>query len=329
MMSTSKLQIAGWHTIERLLSSDASFLQPVIGVSNCAIAFDFELQNLSVAIPVDSSDLPALLPKALTMKIQIIDGSSKLVVGCNSRELFRSFYDFLIEVIELVFEGSSTPKEAVDEAWSKWGQLIEKESSLSKDKQIGLIGELWLLQRIASLHGWIYALDSWHKTALSEHDFCLPNVDIEVKTTTNENRTHMIGSLTQLQPSNGRELYLLSIQLTSASDIAVKSFSLATMVNSIIDEVDKEPNTLEIFIERLTKAGWQASHMRFYDSRFIFRSRTRFVFVDDNCPRMVESTLSGISQELRSRIGSVAYRVDVTGLGFEDGEHLFEKVLSA
>lgn len=321
------LKIAEWHTIESLLSSGASFLEPVVGIPNCAIAFDMNYDRFSVEIPVDSEELPKPLPKALNFKIYENNGSLRLIVSCSSVELFRSFYDFIREVLELVHAGSHSPKNAVDEAWSKWGQLIERESSLSREKQIGLIGELWLLERLANLHGWDFALDSWHKVSVSEHDFCLRSSDIEVKTTTSENRSHMIGSLTQLQPSHGRELFLLSIQITTASMMARESFSLASKVRLIEELLKNSLENRNKFRYRLEQVGWQESHMNFYDATYLIRSKSRFVKVDENCPRIIEMSLGGMSDEMRARIRAVSYRIDVTGLGTEDDEPAFKKVL--
>jgi hypothetical protein len=319
--------VAEWRTIEYLLSSGASFLEPVTGITNCAIAYDLSYQRLSVEIPVFSEELPKSLPRSLNFRIGENGGVKRLLVSCDTRELFRSFYDFIHEILELVHAGTHLPNEAVDDAWSKWGLLIERQSALSREKQVGLIGELWFLQRIANEHGWQFALDSWHKTAVSEHDFCLRSTDIEVKTTTNELRTHMIGSLMQLEPSYGRDLYLLSIQITSASMMASDSFSLASSVEAIMNQIAKYPSNLDSFVQRLEQAGWQESHMNFYDSAFVMRSKSRLVSVDNGCPRVINTTLAGLTAEMRARIDSVSYRIDVTGLGFEDGETSYERVL--
>ena len=326
-MTSNNLQIADWHTIENLISGGVSFLEPVSGIPDCSISFDVNYNRFSAEIPVVSDDLPKLLPRFLSFNINQINGTRKLVISCGSNELFRSFFDFIHEVLELVHAGKHLPKDAVDEAWSKWGQLIERESSLSQEKQIGLIGELWFLERLAMRHGWDFALDAWHKSSVSEHDFSLRSTDIEVKTTINELRTHMIGSLTQLQPSHGRELFLLSIQITSASMMATNSFSLASRVQLIENLIKSNVSNLEAFKLRLEKVGWQESHMNFYDSTYVLRNRSRFVEVDNNCPRIIDSTLIGLTDELRARIGSVSYRIDVTGLGVEDEDTAFEKVL--
>ena len=321
------LQIAEWRTIDYLINSGASFLEPIRGIADCAIAFDFEYENLSVEIPVSSIDLPKVQPRSLRLRIAIKNGLQKLVISCDSKDLFRSFYDFMHEVLELVHSGSHSPKEAVEASWLIWGQLIERESSLSREKQIGLLGELWLLERLAFLRGWEFSLDAWHKTSVSEHDFCLLSRDIEVKTCTSEARSHLIGSLTQLQPSADRDLYLLSIQLTNASMMAFDSYSLASKVRMVEEAIGLDRKWLSQFRSRLESAGWDVSHTEYYDSSFIMRSKSRLIRVDESCPSIVEGTLSGLSDAMRSRIASVGYRIDVTNLGVEDGQEDFDQIL--
>ena len=324
---SDNLQIAEWLTVDNLLSSGASFLEPIVGIANCAIAFDFDYQRFSVEIPVTTVDLPKAQPRSLKFKVALINGLQKLVVSCDSKELFRSFYDFIHEVLELVHSGDYSPKEAVEVSWLTWGQLIERESSLSREKQIGLLGELWLLERLASFQSWEFALDAWHKTSVSEHDFCLPKKDIEVKTCTGEARSHLIGSLTQLQPSADRDLYLLSVQLTSASIMATESFSLASKVRIVEEAIGTDKESLSLFRLRLESTGWNDDHTDYYDANFILRSKSRLVRVDDDCPSIVEATLSGLSGAMRSRISSVGYRIDVTSLGVEDGQDNFAEIL--
>ncbi len=323
------LQIAEWRTINNLMNSGASFVEPIGGIAKCAITFDIDYQTLSVEMPTSTYDLPKVQPRSLRIKVTNINGSQKLVVSCNSAELYRSFYDFVHEVLELVYSGDHSPKDAVEMSWMTWGQLIERESSLSREKQIGLLGEIWLLERLALLRDWEFALDAWHKTAMSEHDFCLPLRDIEVKTCTGESRSHLIGSLTQLQPSTDRDLYLLSVQLTSASTMAPGSFSLASKVKAVEEALSNHKKSLTKFQLRLTSAGWDNRHSDYYDSSFVIRSKTRLLRVDESCPRIVATTLSGLSDAMRSRISSVGYRIDITNLGVEDGNHDFDQILTS
>jgi hypothetical protein len=109
--------------------------------------------------------------------------------------------------------------------------------------------------------------------------------------------------------------------------MAKNSFSLASSVRSIEDSLRDKASNLEKFRLRLEQVGWQENHMNFYDATYIMRSKSRFLKVDDNCPRIIDSTLIGLTDEIRARIGSVSYRIDATGLGIEEEDASFEKVL--
>lgn len=305
-----------WHNLEILLNECASFEEPVVGINGCAIAYDYGQHRLSLEIPVASSDLPSSLLKEITFNILCKNDENILSIACYSEDLFRSFYDFIREILEQVGVFLKSPQQALHDAWETWGRLIERESSLSREKQVGLLGELVLLKFIAEGRGWRFALDAWHDDSRSEHDFCLSTADIEVKTCTTEKRIHQIGSLTQLQNSSGRDLYLFSVQLTSAPSIAEDSFSLASVVDLLLETLKEEPKLCVKLKRRLEQAGWRESHMNFYDSTFVFRNSIKIISIDDSFPRIIESTISHLGREITSRIVSVGYRIDVTGLGF-------------
>ena len=61
------------------------------------------------------------------------------------------------------------------------------------------------------------AVESWQGPLSEEHDFVFDAVHLEVKTTTSEQRRHMMNGLTQLVPLQGVPLSLLSVQLTRST----------------------------------------------------------------------------------------------------------------
>ena len=322
---TSELPfILSWQNLENLIDLNHSFANPVRIQPETLIVFDKDRSELSLEIHSTTGELPSCLPQELNFRIKTTSEAESLVISCQERDLFRMFYDFFSEVIVVMVDEKLPPNKAVDDAWAKWGRLLERQSVLSKEKQIGLIGELWTLSRMAETMGWLTALDAWHQEANSEHDFCLSDKDIEVKTTAAEDRTHIIGSLSQLRPSVDRELFLLSIHLTPAPLHADGVFSLATIVDSVNQALKKSSVKKDRLEHRLAKAGWKNTHTRFYSATFLMRSTPRLVVVDEHCPKLTPDLLTGINQE---RISSVSYRMNVSGLGCEDGTNEFLKVL--
>ena len=105
--------------------------------------------------------------------------------------------------------------EAVVATLADFRELLEGASGLSSDREVGLFGELTVVDCLVSTLGGAQAVAAWRGPDGDEHDFDLGGGDLEVKSTLSEKRVHWIGSLSQLEPTPGRQLWLLSMQLTT------------------------------------------------------------------------------------------------------------------
>lgn len=328
MSTNGRDWIVSWPNLEGLIADGNSFRMLVAGHRQAWISFDAPRAELAVEIEQEASELPRVLPQAIQIRAgRGGDGQQLLVLATDAPELRRYFYDFSVEVLELTQHKLLSACAAVDEAWKRWGQLIEQQSVLSREKQIGLIGELKLLQRLSERQGWKYAIDAWHQTARAEHDFCLELCDIEVKTTASDRRVHTIGSIEQLLPSPGRPLYLLSNQFAVAPRLAANSFSLASMVDALFEDLDTEFEIQASFRARLERVGWREHHMAYYQTSFVVRNLARLVPVDSTCPRIVPQMLVDGLGAVSSRIESVMYAIDVSDLGWQEGSEEFKGVI--
>jgi hypothetical protein len=321
--------IISWPNLEGLISEGNSFRMLVAGSHRAWISFDAIRTELAVEIEQQKAELPAVLPQAISIRLtKDATGSELLVMATTSAELRRYFYDFAVEVLDLTQRGGFTAKAAIDEAWKRWGQLIEQQSVLSRERQVGLIGELHVLRLLAAAHGWNFAIDAWHQTARAKHDFCLELCDVEVKTTTSDRRVHTIGSIDQLLPSPNRPLYILSNQFAVAPRLAAKSFSLASTVRDSFKELEDDANLQDAFKQRLVQVGWRENHTGYYQTSFVVRDFARLVPVDDYCPRIVPQMLIDGLGPVSSRIDSVMYSIDVSDLGWQEGTAEYAKVIS-
>ena len=320
--------VISWPNLEGLISEGNSFRMLIAGDQHAWISYDAIRTELAVEIEQQFSTLPAVLPQSISMRLtKDPKGSNLLVLATTSVELRRYFYDFSAEVLELTQRGGYTASAAVDEAWKRWGELIEQQSVLSRERQVGLIGELHLLRLLAASHGWPFAIDAWHRTARAEHDFCLELCDIEVKTTTSDRRVHTIGSIDQLLPSPNRPLYILSNQFAVAPKLAAKSFSLASTVRDSLKELEGDVSLQSALKQRLIQVGWRENHMGYYQTTFVVRNFSRLVPVDDACPRIVPKMLMDSLGSVSSRIESVMYSIDVSDLGWQEGSAEYTQVL--
>lgn len=328
MSNSARDWIISWPNLEDLISEGNSFRMLIAGSQNAWISFDAIRTELAVEIEQQSAVLPAVLPQAISMRLtKDAKGFNLLVLATASVELRRYFYDFAVEVLELTQRGSHTAQAAVDEAWKRWGELIEQQSVLSRERQVGLIGELHLLRLLAAAYDWSFAIDAWHRTARAEHDFCLELCDIEVKTTTSDRRVHTIGSIDQLLASPNRPLYILSNQFAIAPKLAAKSFSLASTVRDLLKQLERDVSLQSALKQRLTQVGWRENHMDYYQTTFVVRDFARLVPVDHACPRIVPQMLIDSLGSVSNRIESVMYSIDVSDLGWQEGSPEYMQVL--
>ena len=79
-------------------------------------------------------------------------------------------------------------------------QLLRRDVGLSVEREIGLLGELLVLYKLCTRLAIADAIATWRSSESEEHDFSIYGMDVEVKTTSAERRTHWISSLTATRP---------------------------------------------------------------------------------------------------------------------------------
>lgn len=192
--------------------------------------------------------------------------------------------------------------------------LLEQLEVMSLEKAVGLLGELLFLKSIIGVHGPGLGLQSWMGPPRGEHDFSLPHAEFEVKTTRSERRVHRISSATQMAPSLGRQLYLVSIQLTHAGP-AETSFSLPSTIYSIRELVGEQSNHFEQYLHEI---GWRDWFEEVFTERYIFRAKPEAFVVDELFPAITpEFIRTAVTNG--DLVESVSYKVDVAGLSAAPG----------
>ena len=306
-----------WENLQERMDLSIPFIQTVSGEHLAHFFYEPARQELGVRLHIDSPELPNVQPVSVRITVQEIDRKTFLEIRSSDELLLREFYDFCCEVIDEVQINGTSPAQAVDAEWGAWVRLLDREAILSREKQIGLIGELWFLQVLIDTYGFESALDAWHRDNSAEHDFCCTEFDVEVKSTTSEQRIHLINSFHQLAATNDRELFLLSVQLTPSAKSATGSMSLSSLVSSLTQAAPSIEQA-EALKRRLEFAGWKEEHSRHYRQTYLLRTTPAMIPVDENCPRIVYEDLLRIKNMQIERIKSISYRIDVTGLGTED-----------
>jgi hypothetical protein len=198
--------------------------------------------------------------------------------------------------------------QAVIATLADFRELLEGASVLSSDREVGLFGELTVVDCLVSTLGGAQAVVAWRGPKGDEHDFDLGTGDLEVKSTLSEKRVHWIGSLSQLEPTLGRTLWLLSIQLTTGIVDGLTITELVAKLRSRLVGAD-----LEAFEKKLYSAGWQEKYRITTRRRFRLRSKPLLLPVDDAFPALTQDRIVAAGMPL-SRLREIVYSIDVAGL---------------
>jgi hypothetical protein len=198
--------------------------------------------------------------------------------------------------------------EAVIATLADFRGLLESASVLSSEREVGLVGELTVFDHLVSSLGGAPAVEAWRGPSGDEHDFDLGAGDLEVKSTLSERRVHWIGSLSQLKPTPGRMLWLLSMQLTTGLGDAL---TVADVVGKIRARL--AGGELAAFEKKLYSAGWRDKYGATMRRRFKMRSAPLLLPVDAEFPALTEDRLVAAGMPL-ARLREIAYSIDVAGL---------------
>ena len=186
------------------------------------------------------------------VKVQIA-GQSYVQVLTNSIQLFPSIYALVGDVLRRVEAGEKDCLIALAHSLRNFEALLARAGGISRDAAVGLYGELFVLERLllsgkASVKAWIGANQQ-------SHDVRLVAVELEVKTTTSNNRHHFVHGLNQLTPSPGHHLYVVSIRLSAPGSGAGRS--LDQLVDDIFASLSGDEEATHYFKTELAKTLYE------------------------------------------------------------------------
>lgn len=308
---------------ERIETADAPFSMRLDGPVVVHLFFEPDRQRLGLRVPRGEAELG---PSALA-RVQIttpLVGRSELVeIATEAPTLFPYFHGFAISVADRVQLDGLDPNEAVNECIARWQDLLRSAGRLGAEHELGLLGELYLLAHLIGRLGPTEALTAWTGPTRAAHDFRFAAHEIEVKTTRGEHREHVISSDTQLVPSEGSSLWLLSLQFTAAGPgegwtlaEAVRDIRVRLRVASLVRSFDQ--TLLDVF-------GLAPTDLSAYTGRVKLRTPPYLVPINAGFPRL--NPADALEPHVRARVSDLRYRVDVEGLGFEPDSVPFVTVL--
>lgn len=187
------------------------------------------------------------------------------------------------------------------EHWKKFIQASGPDG-LSKNQQIGLFGELLILNsQLNFTSNRNSILDAWLGPDASNHDFVLGKNAIEVKTTTGNEHTRVhISNEYQLDSTGFERLFLCHVRLDERQGSGT---SLPVLIDEIMELL---PDILKIsFIESLAILGYVDKQRGFYEASGYFERARSYYLVTEGFPKITRETLaSGVNQ--------VSYQIDLS-----------------
>ncbi|WP_292173036.1 PD-(D/E)XK motif protein [Mesorhizobium sp.] len=273
----------------------------------------------TLALPAGSIVLPSPLTDIEIIETRA-DGTRCVEISTHAAGLF--FYLLVVDVARAVLERSVPPIAALEASLAHWRALLQTSTLLSDEKQLGLVGELWLLERLLRSFG-SPGLESWVGPNNQSHDFRIGDIEFEVKATLGTRRVHIINGLQQLAPTAGARLYLLSLRFV---DAGAGGETLGEMVERIAATI--APGDLPNFEDKLAAIGFRAADAVHYSRRRRIADRARLVPIEDGVPRLTAEALTELPARFApTGISDITYRIDIEGLGLEEGTTEFAAVV--
>ncbi len=275
------------------------------------LVVDIPAKSLTISGAHDGTNIDTDRMRHCSFRVNAaLEGQASFELAIRPVEDWYTYYSFIEMVVKRLVDGQPQAQ-AVAESIDIWNSLVSTKPALGQDQEVGLIGELLFVEFLLSKIGPI-SLNNWTGPDREEHDFKFHEYDVEVKTTTQEARSHMIGSISQLKESPNKGLFLLSNQLTKTGGSGV---TLSELVERINSKLTFEESI--IFRDKLKKSKYLFEDAPLYKTDWELRTSPKFFIVDEAFPRLLAANL-GLSPENLGRVSDVSYRINLEGLEATD-----------
>lgn len=315
-----------WHDLQQRILQGVPFVHRIpsliVGTPPSDISIAEGGEEIRIWLPCGAAAKLLISPlKDIDFAVVKRQQEYGIEIRSRARVLFQEIYNFFVSIVDKIHLESRAPEIAVEETVERWRELLRSQMLMSDEVQLGLYGELWLLKQLSAKFGDL-ALDAWTGPHRQSHDFRIGNVEFEVKATRGNTHVHVINGLNQLEPSGGRDLYLLSLRVELAGA------GSGTTLPEEIFETGKILSKLAHmrFLRLLREAyGYDPVHDSSYQTRLQLADSPRLIPVLDTCPRLTRDMLSQVP--LIERIGDVRYRANFEGLGIPQDDSMFSEIL--
>ncbi|WP_419855952.1 PD-(D/E)XK motif protein [Candidatus Poriferisodalis sp.] len=300
-----------WSNLVTYLEADAPAAIVISGTPEVRLIIEPSENRIAVRGPWSSAHEVPELTRYRHLDIRVgTDASGEWVeLAVTGRHVLRGAYSMLTAIADFVQIDGREMGDAIQRAIESHQELLSALGRLSDHQELGLFGELLILGHLIGNVGAQAAVASWRGPISEEHDFGLDNIDLEIKTTLTEDRSHHISSLTQLEPSPDRELWLVSVQLTTTGVGGNTLPALIEHTSGLLSDLRLKMR----FIEQLMHLGWDVNQGHLYTRRFAKRGPTLSYRVDESFPALTPRSLK-LAELPVERFSRVSYVLHTAGL---------------
>ncbi|MBJ7469829.1 MAG: PD-(D/E)XK motif protein [Solirubrobacteraceae bacterium] len=280
---------------------------PIAGTPTLRLRVDPPRSRLTLRVPLASEVEPPVNALAHVAVEVRIDGNQRfLEISTTDERLAVDGHAMLMAVADRIQLDGIEPVEALEQTLATWEAILASRVRLTVQAEVGLVGELLVLR--AMLDTAAAGASAWRGGLSEEHDFGFADVDVEVKTTTSEQRRHWIHGLGQLVPTGDSPLWLLSVQLTRAGE------GDGHRLPELIDDLRVRLSCADrgILDQSVAAAGWSDDQRDLVTDRWRLRTAPVAFHVADDFPRLTPDLLAAVSIDV-APLRQVTYEVELTG----------------
>lgn len=293
-------------TLERYFRSGAVTTHLISESPEAFVRIDGTGQKISLLAPHTGMVQNTAELKRVSTGLEPWNGREWARITVDARNMYTEAYGLLLSIVQAM-RGGATFAAATSAAMTNMKALLAAKPQISEQKQIGLVGELLLFRALLDTFDEYSVIDWWLGPLAEERDYAFPAFDAEVKTTTSESRAHVINGASQLEPSPGRPLWLVSIQITRAGGDP-NGFTLPGLIHELRERLT---TTRDRFVAYLAFENWEDDDAAMYPNAYILRTTPAAYLVDDDFPAVTLSRLRSAVPH-SDLVSAVTYRVDVS-----------------
>lgn len=278
--------------------------------------------DLHMIAPTSGAPARAIPPdyNGLRLRECVLDNQACLDI-CSPAAHEKMFAALCEELVEAIIVQGRDPWLAaisIVRTWqSAWKPLRQP---MSRPVQIGLAGELLVMQSL-----WLPSLGSeavhlWSGPDSERHDFVTERLHMEVKATTKSRHEHQISRVDQLRAPEDRRLLFASVQLEES---VMGVLSVANLIDEVTAAIRHDPAAVDDFLTKLDDLDW-SEEMRRSPELVRFHLREAQIFeVDNEFPQLPPDFV------LPNGVLAIRYTISLANLPYLDADVVRDDIADA